>query len=223
MRVNFCAAGVMTIAFLALPATVRAQGLFLPGGGAAHVSMGGASTATPVDAIGALYWNPAAIGRLGRSEVSIGGAFLYPNFYLDSTAPGPFGLRSGRTRSDSGVAPTSNVGVVYQPEESPLTYGLALNTLGGGGVNFPGDVGIPSGHGGPVVAWPGTTVRRVTLTSRLRVPCHVRKPHHPHPQAVARLPRLDSHDRHGGCFPFPHRGLPPASRDMAFPRGRLSP
>ena len=149
-----------TLALLALPTTARAQGLLLPGGGAAHLSMGGASTATPVDSIGALYWNPAAIGRLGRSEVSVGGAFLYPNFYLESSAPGPFGLRSGRTRSDSGVAPTSNVGIVYQPEESPLTYGLALNTLGGGGVNFPGDVGNPilSGIGplgnvqGPIAA-----------------------------------------------------------------------
>lgn len=129
---------------LALPATVRAQGLYLPGGGAAHVSMGGVSTATPVDAIGALYWNPAAIGRLGRSEAEIGGAFLFPNFYLDSAAPGLFGPRSGRTKSDSGVSVTSNVGVVYQLDDnSPWTLGLGLNTLGGGAINFPGDVGNP--------------------------------------------------------------------------------
>jgi long-chain fatty acid transport protein len=125
------------------PTSASAQGLYLPGGGGAHISMGGASTATPVDAIGALYWNPAAIGRLGRSEVSAGGAFLFPNVDLDSSAPGRDGLRSGRTRSDSGVGITSNTGVVYQPDDSPLTFGMGLNTLAGSGVNFPGDVNNP--------------------------------------------------------------------------------
>ena len=52
-------------------------------------------------------------------------------------------MRSGRTRSDSGVSLTSNLGVVYQPDESPLTLGFGLNTLGGGTVNFPGDVNNP--------------------------------------------------------------------------------
>lgn len=148
------------LALLLQPATSQAQGLYLPGGGAAHMSMGGASSATPVDAIGALYWNPAAIGRLGRSEVSIGGAFLFPNIHLDSSAPGPLGLRSGVTRSDNGVGLASSLGVVYQPDDSPLTYGLGLTTLGGGGVNFPGDRGNPilSGVGplgnvqGPIAA-----------------------------------------------------------------------
>src|SRR5262245_30655415 len=99
--------GAVAVALLA-PTVVSAQGVYLPGGGAAHVSMGGASSATPIDAIGALYWNPAAIGRLGRSEVEIGGAFLFPKFRLDSTSP--LGLRSGGTNSDSGTGVTSNVG-----------------------------------------------------------------------------------------------------------------
>jgi long-chain fatty acid transport protein len=128
---------------LSLPFAVQAQGLYLPGGGAAHLSMGGASTAIPVDAIGALYWNPAAIGRLEQSEVSIGGAFLFPNVYLESTVPGLLGPRSGRTRSDSGVGLTSNLGIVYHVDDSPLTLGLGLNTLGGGVVNFPGDINNP--------------------------------------------------------------------------------
>jgi len=137
--------GTVFFLFAALitPGSVQAQGLILPGGGAAHFSMGGASTATPVDAIGALYWNPAAIGRLNRSEVSIGGAFLFPDIQLESTAPGPLGPRFGRTRSDSGVAITSCLGVVYQLEESPLTYGLGLATVAGGGVNYPGDLFNP--------------------------------------------------------------------------------
>jgi long-chain fatty acid transport protein len=143
MRIRSLYGLITLLAALAAPGGVQAQGLLLPGGGAAHLSMGGASTATPVDAIGALYWNPAAIGRLGRSEVALGGAFTFPNFYVDTAAPGLFGQRTGRTRSDSGVGVTSNLGVVYQPEEGPMTFGLGMNTLGGGGINFPGDVNNP--------------------------------------------------------------------------------
>jgi long-chain fatty acid transport protein len=144
MRSHVRLAPWLAAVVLALSAAdVHAQGVYLPGGGAAHLSMGGASTATPVDAIGALYWNPAAIGRLQRSEVSIGGAFLFPDIHLDATAPGPLGVRSGRTRSDNGVGLSSNLGVVYQPEDRPLTYGLGLNTIGGGGVNYPGSLDNP--------------------------------------------------------------------------------
>jgi long-chain fatty acid transport protein len=143
MRVQLRAWGAVALSVLALPATGLAQGLYLPGSGAAHISMGGASTATPVDALGALYWNPAAIGRLGRSEVDIGGAFLFPNIHLDSSVPGPGGLRSGNTRSDNGVSPATGVGAVIQPDCSPWTFGLGMATLAGSGVNFPGDTGNP--------------------------------------------------------------------------------
>ncbi len=160
IRIATCFGAVALCVMLTRPAAAQAQGVLLPGGGAAHLSMGGASTATPVDAIGALYWNPAAIGRLGRSEVAAGGAIIFPNFYLESTAPGPSGLRSGRTRSDSGASLITNLGVVYQPDESPLTLGFGLNTLGGGTVNFPADENNPilSGIGllgnvqGPIVS-----------------------------------------------------------------------
>jgi long-chain fatty acid transport protein len=154
---------------------VSAQALYLPGGGAAHLSMGGASTATPVDAIGALYWNPAAIGRLGRSEVAIGAAFLFPDISLESTAPGPFGLRTGRTNSDSGVVPASSLGVVYQPDDSRLTYGLGMNTLAVGGVNYPGDASNPilAGIGplgnvqGPIAA--SMMILQITPTAAYKV------------------------------------------------------
>ena len=144
MRPGVRSGAAVALALLALPAAVQAQGLYLPGGGAAHLSMGGASTATPVDAIGALYWNPAAIGRLGRSEVAAGGAFLFPDIRLDTTAPGPFGLRSGDTRSDNGVGVASDLGVVWQPEGDRLTYGLGLTNVAGGGVNFPGSFANPT-------------------------------------------------------------------------------
>jgi long-chain fatty acid transport protein len=108
--------------------------------------MAGVSTATPIDALGALYWNPAAIGRLGRNEASIGGAFVYPELYLSSSRPAPLqgGPVSGRTRSDSGFPLVPSLGVVSKlDEESPFTFGTGLIALGGGGVNFPGDANNP--------------------------------------------------------------------------------
>src|SRR5690242_13692877 len=130
--------GAALAVILGAPSLVTAQGLYLPGAGAVQGGMAGASTATPVDAIGALYWNPAAVGRLGHSEVSIGGGFVYPNIHVASSVPQPDQGRIafGETRSDSGFGLAPTLGVVYAPEDSPLSYGLGLIALGGGGVNF---------------------------------------------------------------------------------------
>jgi long-chain fatty acid transport protein len=127
-----------------------AQGIILPGAGAMHRSMAGVSTATGVDALGSLYWNPAAISLLPRSEVVIGGELLIPDIHLGSTVPagafGPLGpavTQTGLTRSDNGVSLIPDIGVVYQVEDSPLSIGLGLVTLAGGSVNFPGDASNP--------------------------------------------------------------------------------
>lgn len=135
-------------------------GVYLPGAGATHGGMAGVSTAAPVDALGALYWNPAAIGRLGRNEASIGGAFLYPELYVTSSRPRLDGtVISGRTRSDNGFPLVPSLGVVTKlDEESPMTFGFGLIALGGGGVNFPGDptnpILSPTGPFGQVVLGP---------------------------------------------------------------------
>jgi long-chain fatty acid transport protein len=83
--------------------------------------------------------------------------------------------QSGRTRSDSGVGPTSNVGIVHQQADSPLTLGIGMNTLGGGGINFPGDVNNPilSGIGplgnvqGPIAA--NIAILQLTPTAAYQV------------------------------------------------------
>jgi long-chain fatty acid transport protein len=130
--------------------TVNAQGLVLPGSGAMHRSMAGASTAGAADALGALYWNPAVISNLRGSEVVIGSELILPDTHVGSTIPagtfGPLGppeTISGYTRSDSGLVPTTGIGVVYQLPCSRLTYGIGVVTLAAGGVNFPGDPGNP--------------------------------------------------------------------------------
>lgn len=146
-----CGRSLFTLAatFL-LPMLASAQGVILPGAGGLHQSMGGASTAVAADALGALYWNPAAISGLPGSEVVIGGAAIIPDIHLGSTIPagrfGPFGpaeTLSGYTRSDSGVGLTSNVGLVYKPDDSKVTFGLGITTLAGGSVNFPGNPSNP--------------------------------------------------------------------------------
>ncbi len=127
---------VVSVFALLLPTLpARAQGVFSPGAGAMHISMGGASTAMGADALGALYWNPAAISSLPHSEVVIGAEMILPNIHEGST----FGGNSGLTRSDSGLVPTTGLGLVYKPEDSKLTYGLGIATLAAGGVNFPGN------------------------------------------------------------------------------------
>ena len=142
-------ARLVTLAVLCgglFPSLATAQpGIYLPGAGAVHAGMAGVSTAAPLDAIGALYWNPAAIGRLGRNEVSIGGAFVYPDISVSSSRPRLDGtILSGTTRSDNGFPLVPSIGIVSQLEEgSPVTFGFGLLALGGGGVNFPGDPNNP--------------------------------------------------------------------------------
>lgn len=130
----------------AFPAPALAQpGVYLPGAGAVHGGMAGVSTATPLDALGALYWNPATIGQLGHNDVSMGGAFVYPDIYITSSRPRLDGtVISGRTRSDNGFPLVPSIGVVSKLDpESPWTFGFGLIALGGGGVNFPGDPSNP--------------------------------------------------------------------------------
>lgn len=132
-------------------------GLALPGAGAVQGGMAGVSTATPLDAVGALYWNPAAIGRLGRNEVSISGSFVYPDISVFSSRPRLDGtIAFGRTRSDNGFPLVPSIGVVSKlDDDSPYTFGFGLIALGGGGVNFPADpsnpVLAPTGPLGQVV------------------------------------------------------------------------
>jgi long-chain fatty acid transport protein len=128
---------VLVCSFLLMaPGTVFAQGIIFPGSGAANRAMAGASTAAPLDAAGATYWNPAAIAGLLKNQVFIGTDFVYADTFLDSAveASGRF----GSNRSDSGLAASPSIGVVYRPEESTFTYGLGISSLVGRNVDFPG-------------------------------------------------------------------------------------
>ncbi|HLW66341.1 MAG TPA: outer membrane protein transport protein [Gemmataceae bacterium] len=139
-----------TCAAAMLSGTARAQGIYFPAVGAVNQSMGGASTAAPTDALGAMLWNPAAISGLKESEVDISSAFLIPNIYVSSTLPGG---ASGTTRSDSGLGAVANTALVLRLCDAPrLTMGMASYYAGAGGSNFPGDPTNPVLSFGPIYA-----------------------------------------------------------------------
>ncbi len=132
---------VVLVALGTSVSSVRAQGILLPGGGPAGRAMGGASTAVALDATSALFWNPATMGALPRSQVVIGGELAIPDINLSSNLP--LLGQGGTTRSDSGVSLLTGIGAVYRDQESPLTFGLLLASVGGGSVNFPGGTDNP--------------------------------------------------------------------------------
>jgi long-chain fatty acid transport protein len=128
----------------------RAQGFVLAGAGPVNRSMGGASTAAPLDATGALFWNPATISGLPSSELDFALELLYPRSTVSSAIPGdalgpglPPGLAAGTTRDEAGVFPIPTGGFIYRPEGSPWTFGLGVFPAGGFGTNYPGSVTNP--------------------------------------------------------------------------------
>jgi len=139
---------VMVVA--ALTSEVHGQGIIAPSAGPINSAMAGASTAAPVD-FGASYWNPAILSALEEQEVLIGSALAFPSIHLQSGLPAdsvggifPSTGRYGESRSDSGVAAGLATGFSFRfREDSPLTLGLGIFGLVGGGVNFAGSYTTP--------------------------------------------------------------------------------
>jgi long-chain fatty acid transport protein len=132
------------------PSVSLGQGAVFPGAGPINRSMGGASTAAPIDAAGALYWNPASITGLDKSEMSFGTEFLYGVLRMSSTLPAdsfgpgiPATTLAGETRSDSGIFVIPTIALVYKPEESPMSFGFGVFSAGGFYSNFPGSLTNP--------------------------------------------------------------------------------
>src|SRR5215475_2286899 len=128
-----------------LPASAQ-MGIILSGAGAVNRSMAGASTAAPIDASGALYWNPATISGLPGSSLDFGVEMLYPQTRLASNySPNVFGpgappvLLSGSDRGDNGIFAVPSMAWVYRPEDSQLSYGIGVFTVAGFGTNYRAD------------------------------------------------------------------------------------
>ncbi len=132
------------MAALGLAGGVFAQGIVIPGAGPVNRSMAGAGVAAPLDAAGALHWNPASVTGLDSSEFVIGAEFLYLHTDISSAVTVAPGVTfSGETTSDSGVSVLPTVAVVFRNEDSPWTFGLGLFSIGGFGMNLPASPAVP--------------------------------------------------------------------------------
>jgi long-chain fatty acid transport protein len=128
--------GLLGVTLLFVAASAAAQGIIFPSTGARHRAMAGASTAYPIDAAGATYWNPSAMAAMEDGQVFVGVDLLYANTFLDSgvVATGAF----GSNRSDSGLSPAPSFAVVTRPENSTFTYGVGVFGIVGRTIDFPG-------------------------------------------------------------------------------------
>ena len=132
-------------------------GHIMQGVGSVNMSMGGASTAQPLDISGALQWNPAAISTFDSKIINfdIGAFFSAPE--LSSSIPsgmmwpaGAFGPGSpaspevyGVTKDDKGVSPMPALAMVWGKEDSKHTFGASAFGISGFGVTFPQETSLP--------------------------------------------------------------------------------
>jgi long-chain fatty acid transport protein len=139
-----CLALTLVALLAGAPAAWAQQGVSIAGTGPINLSFGGASTAAPLDAAGALYWNPATLVGLEHNELSTGLALILPQTRLSSgiapsaLVPGipPPGF-SGSERGDNGVTPLPNFAFAYKSEDDSWAVALGAFPVGGFETNFP--------------------------------------------------------------------------------------
>ena len=139
--------------FLFFTTSVFSQaGHIMQGVGAVNMSMGGASTAQPLDISGALQWNPAALSTFNDKILKFDIGLFYSSPELYSTAPTPGGLFTGNTKDDRGVSPMPALAMVWGKEGSKSTFGASAFGISGFGVTFPesmtNPINMPQSNGG---------------------------------------------------------------------------
>lgn len=146
--------------FLMLSVLMYGQsGHIMQGVGAVNMSMGGASTAQPLDISGALQWNPASISTFNSKilKLDIGVFSSSPKLY--STVPEfnnlgqPTGnFFSGSTEDARGLSPMPAIAMVWGEEGNKHTFGVSVFGISGFGVTFPqsatNPINMPQNMGG---------------------------------------------------------------------------
>ena len=133
LRKALLLAGILL--FLWSGSQVAAQGILLRGMGAVNESMGGAAVAAPLDATGAIYWNPASISFLKKNEISFGLGLVIPKSSVSSqihvTGTGQQ-VQSGYSDSDAGQVPVPTMSFVWRKApDSRVTLAIGLAGIGG--------------------------------------------------------------------------------------------
>lgn len=135
-------------AILSAATSAPGQGVIVHGVGPVNRAMGGAGTAAPMDAIGALHWNSGSISALPKGAVSVGFELLLADVDLTSNIGG----RKRTTSGEAGVAQIPSVGWVHHLEGGPITIGLGLYGIAGFRNNLPADPLNPLLASGPIYA-----------------------------------------------------------------------
>lgn len=131
---------ILWMGYLTISArTVQAQGVLLRAVSTVNEGMGGTATATPVDSVGALYWNPATISAFEKSDMSFGSSIILANSTVESSFMG----MKGSTDSNSGSVPAPYMGMILKDKDSRFTYGFGLVSTGGAQSNYAADSSNP--------------------------------------------------------------------------------
>ena len=129
-------------------ATFSQAGHIMQGVGSVNMSMGGASTAQPIDISGALQWNPASISTFNSKIINFDLGLFFSSPELSATLPaGMLGAGapsvSGVTKDDRGVSPMPALAMVWGIEDSKHTFGVSAFGISGFGVTFPEEANNP--------------------------------------------------------------------------------
>ena len=152
---------ILSIYILLISTSILAQtGHILQGVGAVNMSMGGASTAQPIDISGALQWNPASVSVFDEKilKLDVGLFFSSPRLYstvpeFDMSTGMPTGnFYSGVTEDDRGTSVLPSLAMVWGKEDSKHTFGVSAFGISGFGVTFPesmtNPINMPQSMGG---------------------------------------------------------------------------
>jgi long-chain fatty acid transport protein len=112
--------------------------------------MAGAATAAPIDAAGAIMWNPATMSGLEHSEFEIGLEVLLPTEKLSSSIEaGALGggfppvRLAGSNTGEPGVSALPTLAFAQKIDGSSWTYGLGMFAIAGFHVNYPSSTTNP--------------------------------------------------------------------------------
>ena len=122
--------------FLTVYQSFAQSGHLMQGVSAVNMSMGGASTAQPLDINGALNWNPAAISVFEGRILTVDVGYFMAKPELSSTVPSMAGPVSGNSIDVKKNSILPNIAFVYGRKDSKHTFGVFGFGVSGFGVDF---------------------------------------------------------------------------------------
>jgi long-chain fatty acid transport protein len=220
------------IALLSCPALYAQTGHVAHGVGAINQSMAGAGTALPLDATGALFWNPASITDLKSSEVDINADLVLIDAELSSSlAPNTLGPGlpplplAGSSQTTADKAFLASIAWAHVPKDKKWAYGVYAGHIGGFSFDYKNNGRNPITTPPPPLGlgvgeiFTTYTLIQVSPTLAYRVTNHL---------SVAVAPNLDFSILKADPFPFTspddanHDGFPTfpqSNRERAFGGG----